>query len=264
MATLLGQWLNPRERKCLWVWTSGLDFRGLASARNRYSALTWEIDRLLLVDDDEECCNSLLERLIIAGSESGVRKIFLRLPEDSPLTESVKKAGFLSYVTESLYGINEGEVASETGISPLTPRLKQIGDEYRIFELYQKCIPAAVRRVEGMTFNEWQDTKDRTTRKEWVFEHEGTLTGWLNMRDCGGIGQFEVMTSSDEDLQHIVSYTLLSLDNCRQILYLTREFQGEMARILQNYGLNELERYSVFIKELTVRTKDPCLVPLGA
>ena len=133
VANLLGQWMNPQVRKCLWVWSQGLDFRGLASARNRSSANAWEIDRLIFNDDDEECCISLLERLILAGCESGVEKIFLRLSVDNPLEKSIKKAGFRPYVTESLYGMKRGEVKPDAGVSSPTPRPKQIGDEYRLF-----------------------------------------------------------------------------------------------------------------------------------
>lgn len=241
-----------------------MDFRGLASARHRSSDHAWEIDRLLIGDDDEECCNSLLERLILSGCDSGVGKIFLRLPVDSPLANSVKKAGFLPYVTEFLYGTKEEKVSPDTSIPPLTPRLKHLGDEYKLFEMYQKCIPVRVRQAEGMTFKEWQDSKDRTTKQEWVFEHEGALMGWFHMRGSGDIGQFEVMTSREEYLKHVVSYTLLSLKDCRQLLYLARDFQEELVKILRSYGLDELERYSVFIKELTIKTQDPCLVPIGA
>src|SRR4030042_5795378 len=83
-ATLLGQWLHPQVRRYLWVWTNGLRIRGLASARNRYSPQAWEIDRLLLNEQDGECCHLLLDRLSAAGGETGVNNIFLRLTTESP------------------------------------------------------------------------------------------------------------------------------------------------------------------------------------
>src|SRR4030042_2306385 len=103
-ATLLGQWLNPQGRRSSWVWAKGLRLQGLASARNRSSTSAWEVDRLLLSEDDEECCLSLLERLSLVGEESGVEKVFLRLPDESPLVDAAKETGFAPHIHETLYG----------------------------------------------------------------------------------------------------------------------------------------------------------------
>lgn len=264
LAALIGQWFNPQSRKCIWVWTRGLGFRGLASARNRSSARAWEIDRLLINEDDKECCYSLLERLIYAGCESGVEKIFLRLSIDNPLATAAKQAGFIPYSTEFLYGSEERRASSNAEKNSLNSRLKQVADEYRLFELYQNSFPPLIRKFEGMTFSEWQDTKDKDTKKEWVFEKEDALVGWLRLRGSDDIGKLEIMAGSEEYLEQILSFTLYSLNNYSQLFYLTREFQGELKRLLINQGLDELESYSVFIKELTVKTKEPCLVPMGA
>ena len=264
LATLFGQWLHPRMRRCLWVWASGFSFRGLASARNRSSGHVWEIDRLLLDEEDIDCCHSLLEKLVLSGLQSGVEKVFLRLPAGSPLAKAAKKAGFLPYITEILYGLETGQSAYNRDTPPLPARRKQIGDEYRIFELYQKCIPVSIRQIEGMTFREWQEGKNRRAKKEWVFEQEGSLTGWLRMECNGDTGQFEVMSGNGRELEQIISYILLSSASYQHLLCLTREFQRELSRLLQDCGFNEIIRYSVFIKELTVRAQEPCLVPLGA
>lgn len=264
LAALLGQCFHPQIRKCLWVWATGVRLRGVASVRNRSSARAWEVDRLLLEEGDGECCYSLLESLSLAGLQAGVEKVFLRLPSDSPLADSAQEAGFLPYVTEFAYGLETEEAPDHGDIPPLQPRRKQVGDDYRLFELYQKCIPTPVRRVEGATFREWHDTKDRGAKTEWVFEREGNLTGWLRMESTRDTGQLEVMASDEKDLEQIVAHTLISLDSYRHLLCLVPEFQVHLARLLRDHGFDEIRSYSVFIKELTARAQDPCLVPLGA
>lgn len=263
-ATLFGQWLHPQVRRYLWVWADGFRIRGLTSARNRYSTHAWEIDRLMLDEQDDECCHSLLERLSTAGGESGVKKIFLRLPAESPLVNTAKRAGFVSYVTEFLYGMERDKAASHEEPISYSMRRKQEGDDYRLFELHKACIPATILQVEGMTFKEWQETKDRDTNKEWIFEKDGSLIGWLRAETCGDKGQFEIMATSEEELKQMINYSLMSLDGCRYLFCLAPEFQGELSRLLQEHGFGEVKRYSVFIKELTVRAQEPCLVPLGA
>jgi len=263
-ATLLGQWLNPQIRKCLWVWANGFSVRGLASARNRSSPYAWEIDRLLLNEQDGECCHSLLENLSISGGESGVEKVFLRLTADSPLKNAARKAGFTPYVTEFLYGWERNKAEDHGELPPFHMRRKQERDNYKIFELYQTCIPAPIRRVEGMTFNEWQKSKDRSARNELVFEKESNLIGWLRSGTSGDIGQFEVMANNGEELEQILEYSLMSLEGCRYLFCLTSEFQEELARLLRGRGFDEVKRYSTLIKELTVRAQEPYLVPASA
>lgn len=266
LATLLGQWLNPQGRRCIWVWAEGLRLRGFASARNRSSSHAWELDRLLLDEQDRECCLSLLERLCVAGGESGVEKVFLRLLTESSLVDTAREAGFIPYITESLYmrEREEDKTATYEGNPFCSPRHKQAGDDYRLFDLYKACIPAPVRRVEGMTFKEWEEAKDRSATVEWVFEKEGSLMGWLRVNTSGNIGQFDVMASDEGELEQIVEYGLMSLGGCRHLFCLAPEFQGKLAQLLQDHGFREIERYSALIKELTVRAKEPCLVPIGA
>lgn len=266
LTTLLGQWLNPQGRRCIWIWAEGLRLRGLASARNRSGPYAWEVDRLLLDEQDRECCLSLLERLSIAGEESGVEKVFLRLLTKSSMVDAARDAGFIPYTTECLYGWEnvDGKVASYKVIPSCSTRRKQAGDEYRLFDLYKACIPAPIRRVEGMTFKEWQEAKDRNATKEWVFEKEDSLMGWLRVNARGDTGQFEVMASDEGELEQIVEYGLMSLDGCHRLFCLAPEFQGKLTRLLRDHGFREIERYCALIKELTVRAQEPCLVPLGA
>jgi hypothetical protein len=202
--------------------------------------------------------------LSLVGGKSGVKKVFLRLPEESPLVDAAKKTGFVPYITESLYGLEKGKAAGYESTPSCSPRRKQVRDDYRLFELYEACVPAPIRRVEGMTFKEWQEAKDRRAKKEWVFEEEGSLIGWLRVETTGDIGQFEVMASSQGELEKLVEYSLMSLDGCRYLFCLTPEFQGELAQLLQGRGFRQIERYSTLVKELTVRASEPCLVPLGA
>ncbi len=266
LATFLWQWLNPWGRRCTWVWIKGFSLRGLASARNRSSSQAWEIDRLLLNEQDGDCCSSLLERLSLAGGELGVEKIFLRFPAESPLLDAAKEAGFSPYTSERLYWweSEEGRLASHGAPSQSFPRRKQVGDGYRLFELYEKCVPVAIRRVEGMTFKQWQANKDRSVGKEWLFEKDSSPVGWLRVRASPDIGQFEVMATPQGELEPMVEFGLMRLKGCRYLLCLVPEFEGELSRLLEDRGFSQVASYSVIVKELVARAHEPCLMPLQA
>ncbi len=266
LAALSLRWLTPRERRRTWVWTEGISFRGLASGRNRSLSSAWEVDHLMLNEQDANCCSSLLERLSIAGGELGVEKIFLRLPAESPLLTAADEAGFSPYVAERLYSREKqpGEAVGHRPSAVPFPRRKRVGDDYRLFELYEKCVPAAVRRVEGMTFSEWQATRERGMGTEWLFENGDNLVGWLGIKSSRRVGQFAILANSEDELAMIMEYGLLFLGNCRRLFCLVPEFEWKLFTLLQEQGFKEIARYATLAKEPIGREKRPCLVPASA
>jgi hypothetical protein len=202
--------------------------------------------------------------LSVAAGESGVKKVFLRLPAESRLVDAAKGTGFVPYVSECLYGWENRTEAVHREPTSFSARRKQELDDYRLFDLYEACVPTPVRRVEGMSFKEWHEAKDRSTRKEWVFEKKDSFIGWLRVGANGDTGQFELIATEGEELEQMLEYSLASLNGCRHIFCLAPEFQGELIRQLRGYGFGEAKKYSNLIKELTVRAEAPVLVPLGA
>lgn len=227
---------------------------------------TWEIEHLVVNQQDTSHCLSLLEKLSVAGIELGVTKVFLRLPADNPLLAVANEAGFSAYLTEYVYfrETKESEVESYK-TSPLPfPRRKRASDEYRLFELYEKCVPASIRRVEGITFGEWQATRDNGMGAEWVFEEGGLLVGWLGVKAKRNMGQLEVMAISAKELESVVDYGLMFLSHCRQLFCLVPEFEWNLPRLLEKRGFCQVAKYCAMAKETVDRAKRPCLIPASA
>lgn len=271
LANLLGQWLNPRGKYCVWVCTEAFSLRGLSSVRDRSSPQAWEVDRLMLRDQDGDCCVSLLEQVSLAGGDLGVEKVFLRLPDTSPLLSAAESAGFVPYLAERLYWLDKGQdkgagSVAKTGqsSSESLPRRRQIDDEYKIFELYQKCVPTTVRRVEGATFAQWKANRDRSVGREWVLEKQGGFVGWVASDVDGDRGQVEAMAISDDELERVLEYGLTCLSSCRQLYCLAPEFDLGLLRLLEQRGFSQTSRYSVLAKDLLARAQEPCLMPVRA
>jgi hypothetical protein len=93
LANIVGDWFNPQLRPCVWVYADGLALRGLTSVRDRRSPHAWEINRLLVADQDRDCCLKLLEHVSSAGGRLEIGRIFLRLPADSPLLKGLMALG---------------------------------------------------------------------------------------------------------------------------------------------------------------------------
>jgi hypothetical protein len=269
LANLLGQWFSPRGRFCVWVCTEGFSLRGLCSVRDRCSPQAWEVDRLLLREQDGDCCLALLEQISLVGGELAVEKVFLRLPDTSPLLSAAGQSGFIPYVTERLYWREREKAAGgdvpvgePSSVSP--PRRRQVDDDYRLFELYQRRVPAPVRRAEGATFAQWKANRDRSVGQEWVFENEGGLVGWAAFESDGERGQIEATATADDELERALEYGLTSLSSCRHLFCLVPEFELAQIGMLESRGFSQVSRYSVLAKDLLARAQQPCLVPAGA
>ena len=263
LAHVLGDWFNPQLRPCAWVYAEGLALRGLASVRDRCSPRAWEINRLLVADPDRNCCLNLLEHVSLVGGQLEIGRIFLRLPMDSPLLKAVEETGFLPYSTEHLYWrkrTDGNETRSKALPSP-SPRRKKADDEYRLFELYLKCVPAHVRRVEGMTYKEWQSNRDRSVGQELVFEKDGGLVGWMSVNASRDWGQLDMIAATKDELQSVVEYGLTSLSDCRQQYCLALDSEGMLLRLLEDRGFSRVMTYSVLTKELLVRVAERYVMP---
>jgi hypothetical protein len=263
LANIVGDWFNPQLRPCVWVYAEGLSLRGLASVRDRCSSRAWEINRLLVADQDRNCCLNLLEHVSSVGGQLEIGRIFLRLPVDSPLLKAAQESGFLPYSTEHLYWRRRAD-GNETrsGASPASsPRRKKADDEYRLFELYLKCVPAHVRRAEGMTYKEWQSNRDRSLGQEWVFEKGGDLVGWVAINTGRHCGQLDMLAATKDEMQSVVEYGLVSLGDCHQMYCLVPDFEGALLRLLEDRGFNRVMTYSVLTKELLVRVAERYVMP---
>jgi len=264
LVTLLRDCLVSRDSRYSLVCSDGGLIRGLACLRKRGGPDVWEIEHLLLARGHEGCCLDLLERLAATEDEIRVEHLFLRLDTGSPAVDIARQAGFGHYLTESLYCL-QGTHESEPPEMSLAIRPGSGADEYGLFRLYSGAVPVQVRNVEGMTFQEWSQSRDRTADSESAFESEGELSAWLKTRVDGTAGQFELVTALGADeLGQIVDHGLSVLEGRHPVYCLVSEFQEPLRRVLEERGFVLLAEYSCLSKRFAVRVREPGLVPMQA
>jgi len=206
-----------------------------------------------------------------AAAEQGVRKLFLRLPLDSPLTDGARRAGFSSYATDYIYryGGEGGQRAAEVP-GPYLLRPRASGDEYVLFDLCSAALPIPVRTAEGMTLREWQETRDRgfwqEQRREFVLEKQGSLVAWLRVNASRGVGCFEIMFHQlDEDgLEWLVNYGLMCLDGKSPIVCVASASQERLLRLLEELEFEKVAQSTKMVKELAIRIEEPSFMPVQA
>ena len=237
--------------------------QGLVCLRSCHGPSSWEVERLLLATGHEKCCLGLLERVGIAGNMTTAERLFLRLNSNSPVVQMAKEACFNPYLTEFLYCSKEKQ-QPEPPEAPLALRPKLIADEHGLFRLYSSAVPIQVRKVEGMTFQEWQQSMDCGTVRELISEDAGEIKAWLRIRHDEMAGQFDIVAESGVSLEHLVDYGLSILHNKNPIYCLVPEFQQGLRHILEERGFHQVEGFSCFSKQFAVRVHEPKLMPLQA
>ncbi len=270
---LLQHWFPLGRTRYSWVSLDRGRVQGIVSARNCSSPNAWQIDYLRVKDDylDDERCFALLDKLSVFGAEKGAKKVFLRLHSDSPLMDGARNCGFSCYTRYYLYRY-DGAGKLGTAETPLAYHLRprSSADDYRLFELYSATVPAPVRTAEGLTFAEWQESRDRGSwlehHREFVLQKEESLTGWLRISTAGGAGRFEAMfhPAEEEGLQHLVNWGLVRLDGKPPFFCIVSAFQEQLKRLLEGLGFEESAEYCALVKELAIRVREPSFMPVQA
>jgi hypothetical protein len=265
LESALEQWLSFATGRQTWISVRGSTLRGLISARRRSSNAAWEIDCLIDAAGDESVCMSLLDRVSDGAGRGGAEKIFLRLAADSPVLPVARRAGFVPFVTESMYAHHGPVSAEQPGEthsghngqrSVLSLRRRSRADAYPLFQLYNVAVPESVRRVEAATWLTRRST-------QLVLERDGRLGAWTRAATDGDIGRFDLLVNPRELelLEPLLLAALARLSRQGILLALVPEYQEPLARLLKRLGFERRQQYVVMAKRTVVIVKAPRLAP---
>lgn len=265
----LEHWLPLRGMRHTWVSGEGGRLSGVVSVRPCAAPTAWQVDYLRA--GDEEHCIALLDMVSAAAAKLEVRKLFLRLPTTSPLIDGARHAGFSCYNKDYLYryGGEREQMAAEAP-EPYLLRPRSRSDEYGLFDLYNTAVPLPVRTAEGMTLEEWQESRDQGSwlvqHKEFVLQKQGSLVGWLRVNAARGTGCFDIMFRQlqEERLAWLVNYGLICLDGKSPIFCVVSAFQGRLKGLLESSGFEQVAEYDALMTEFTVRVSEPEVAPIRA
>ena len=264
LGVFLTHWLPPGGQRHTLVWSSRGSIRGLVSARRRHGPRAWEIDHLLLSNQETDICSSLLDKVSVAAAHLGGEKLFLRLPQESPLLDSARGVGFSTYLREHLYLFTASGEGAPTPSIHLHPRLPS--DELGLFQLYSAAAPGSVRSMEGLTLSDWREARERAPLREMVYEHEGRLLAWLGIGGTREVGQFGMMVhpEAEDRTEELIDYSMSVLRDRSTLLCLVPEFQVRLQRLLEVRGFDQTGSYSILVRQLRARVPQAELAPIPA
>lgn len=266
---LVAAWMVPgREQGQTFLWTPQKGGGGLLSCRSRAGYSTWEAELLLLDSmDAEEFCQEFLGKLGPRAAEAGMMRLFLRLTADSPLRESVQKAGFTPYVQESLY-VRRSWMDGLAPEPPSSLRGRRPADDLALQRLYNRATPYGVRLAEGITLPQWQESMAVRWRagrsgSEWVLERDDAPIGWLRTARAGKAGYLSLYIHPDrpEVFLDLVEYGLARLSGRNRTYCLLPEYQAGYITSLERLGFEKTEDFVSFVWEAPAKVQNPGLVP---
>ncbi len=265
--SLLGQFVYLRKLQYSWAWIEQNEIRGLLTIRQRSGPSAWEISGVYLDQRLEKIGFNLLDSLAMTTETLPISRFFMRLPQDSGLLETARQTGFSLYASQRLYELSPRSRELEKPITAgVSFRRKFPGDDFQQFQIYSRIVPERIRASEGMTFEEWRESRERVLRGTSYFcEREGKAIGWVNFRKrCGKVCLEIVASEGDEPvLKEILSWAVAAAAPAPEIHCLVYAHQTRLCRLLEDRGFEAVKEHSLFAREQVVRVKEPYLVPAG-
>jgi len=276
-----------RARRDGWIAFGRSGVTGIVRVRRRNGPTVWEISELFLSPDAQPEIDGaeLLGDLTDIAASSGIHRVFLRVPDGSPMATAARRAGFILQTCETLYRRPEDlRGAEQTAHYPGESGWRTVQDEdlQRIFRLYGNSTPLSVRESAGMTLPEWRDSleplprtrrqsmisdrraalsrnkSDRVNFGEMVLDGENGPTAWMRYSDASNERLFTLMVEPEAqvDLDEVVQGVLaggFGMPAAMLVpLYATR-----IASALQAAEFVPGHDYELFARQTAERAKIP-------
>jgi len=214
---------------------------------------------------DDECID-LIERAGYAAGQRGAEKLFLRLADDSPSLETARAAGFSPYHRETLLRAQAAHLRADSPVA-CDVRQRTRHDEFALFMLFNHCLPEAVRRAEGCTFDEWRATRERPSGDvaEYVLEREGNLIAWLQLVTHMGAQLSALIEPAHGDMAGpLIDEALRRLDARGLVFSLVPDCCPELRAVLLERGFEATGTLVSMVREVIARATRPSFVPAQA
>jgi hypothetical protein len=266
--------LNPAEGRRLYtaVFREGGHVLAYVQARCRWQRRDeWTITTLgALVPESDHLWAMLLEEVIGQAGERGIVRIFAKLPTDDARQALFRQLGFTQFTHEEIWGHLYFKAAGGARPERGALRRQSSRDAWDLLQLYRAVAPRGVQQAEALTSKQWQlgnpwpggltaqafvwDADNPQTRAAGI--QSSGLGGWVRLL-TGPKGHWitvmyrpEQRTLCTQALEYILWTARTSAP--KPIYIALREYQGELAAILQDYGFHLLSEQALLVKYTAV------------
>ncbi len=201
-----------------------------------------------------------------AGSD-GVKRLYAKLPLDSPIQPDVRAVGFRPYAEEEIFVTNGLPRRS----MPQALRAQEQSDTWAIHQLYNASVPRQVQYAEAYTSHFW-DMKARrgttATVRGWVIEDGHQLAGYLRVSSGRDWHVVEVVVMPDRRdaltmlLDGAAAY--IGRRSVRRVFAAIPTHQQHFASEFESIGFTQGWRQQLYVKYTTATARAPLTEPVLA
>ena len=216
----------------------------------------------------EPVWEELIGHAIVAAGLSGVKRLFARVPQGSPLAGSMKQLAWSPYASETVlmaHGLRPRRC-------PAGLRAQAPADTWAIHQLYSTTVPRQVQYAEAITSHRWEvDSSHRHPPsggvRGWLIEDGYHVIGYTRLasRDGNHVVDFLFHPDRIEVLSDLIDGVLahLSARRFKRAYAVVRHYQQEALTILLDRGFIPALDQDLHVKYTTVnlRSQAPETVP---
>ncbi|MBX3071739.1 MAG: hypothetical protein KF883_14635 [Thermomicrobiales bacterium] len=129
----------------------------------------WTIGLVNVSDDPQPIWAPLLEEGTRFAGAAGVKRLYARAPVDSPVGDSLRRAGYAPYARERVYST----AGFRAQPSDLRFREQERTDTWAVHQLYNHSVPREVVNIEAYTSHRWELAEGRS-------EETGAVRAWIH------------------------------------------------------------------------------------
>jgi hypothetical protein len=216
----------------------------------------------------EPVWETLLGHAVRAGGLRGVRRLFARVPAGHPVIEVMRRSGWSSYATESVFRATRlsgsGEAAS--GI-----RRQELADTWAIHQLYLATVPRHVQEVEAITSHVWhmdERFRARTGPRQagWLLTDGGQLAGYARHTSSARTAMIDAVIAPGMRghlgalLDHVAA--VRGDEGTRATYFALRGYLAELKDELTERGFAEIGDQELLIRYTTATARTAAIDPV--
>ena len=257
--------LSPRAWQTCWVETGRARIKALLRAGPRAGGQAWDISDLFLAKRNAGAAWDVLEQIAIHAARSRARRVFIRLPQGSPIFEQTRKAGYQVAYSETVFSAPSGNaVVERTGAAESGLALRPLGDAdtQAMFRLYCAAMPLDQRSRVGQTIDEWLASDEKISPKstdQGVDADDSTrLQARVRTAPLAGGWFFSVTRALDSNsgLDRLIAAGAAEAGE-QPVYTVAASYERGLMDALEEFGFASAGSYDVMVKMLAARVRQP-------
>lgn len=210
----------------------------------------------------EPVWEALIEHGIVAAGLSGVKRLFARVPQGSPLATSMKMLSWSPYAAETVL-VAQGLRARRCSTRF---RAQEPADTWAIHQLYSAAVPRQVQYAEAFTSHRWEvapSNRHPATAgvSGWLVEEGYHVIGYARVASRDGNHILECVYHPDriEVLEDLIDGALARVGArpVKRVYAVVRHYQQEALTALVDRGFIPMLDQDLHVKYTTASVRSP-------